>query len=131
MVLTVSFVLSPVIGFLSPSPTDMVLSLPGRANKTPQLDASAGASGPHDFTVRESISRLRAVDRSQAETRPAIMSHAQRCRVHRIPFPTSVTIAIRPSSGTRRQGIYNGFDFGKTEIFFSLRARQDKNTSRR
>ncbi|TMJ81562.1 MAG: hypothetical protein E6G79_15595 [Alphaproteobacteria bacterium] len=47
-----------------------------------QLDASVGASGPHDFAVRVSTVR-------------------QRClRVHRIPCPTSVTIAIRPSCGT-------------------------------
>src|SRR6266849_2752756 len=30
-------------------------------------------------------------------TRPAIPSRAKRCRVHRIPCPTSVTIAKRPS----------------------------------
>jgi hypothetical protein len=65
-----------------------------------KLDASVGASGPHDFAVRSSISRLRACDRSQASsTRPAITPHAQRCCVHRIPCPTSVTIAIRPSVG--------------------------------
>jgi hypothetical protein len=41
---TVSFVLSPVNrAFLSPSPVDHL-------NK---LDASVGASGPHDFAVRE------------------------------------------------------------------------------
>jgi hypothetical protein len=62
MVLTVSFVLSPVIGFLSPSPADMVLSMPGWADLTSaKLDASAGASGPHDFTVRESAVRLCAM----------------------------------------------------------------------
>ena len=46
-----------------------------------KLDASVGASGPHDFAVRISATR-------QA-----------RSHVHRIPFPTSVTIAIRPSFG--------------------------------
>jgi hypothetical protein len=57
---------------------DMVLSKPGWANKTSaRLDASIGASGPHDFAVRNNISRQRAVDRSQvASTRPAIPSRA-------------------------------------------------------
>jgi hypothetical protein len=46
-----------------------------------QFNASVGASGPHGFAVRE-----RAL-------RPA---HS---RVHRIPRPTLVTIAKRPSCG--------------------------------
>ena len=45
-----------------------------------ELDTSVGASGPHDFAVRNSRARL------------------ARCRVHRIPHPTFVTIAKRPSS---------------------------------
>jgi hypothetical protein len=45
MVLTVSFVLSPVTGLLSPS------SLKKLASQ--ELDASVGASGPHDFAVRK------------------------------------------------------------------------------
>ena len=58
MVLTVSFVLSPVIGFL-------VTVIGGYFR---QLDAGVEASGPHDFTVRK-IS--------------ALVSSAP--RVHRIP----------------------------------------------
>src|ERR1700730_18252401 len=50
-----------------------------------KLDAGVEASGPHDFAVRSNIVRQRAVDRSRAKARPAIPSHAQRCRVHRIP----------------------------------------------
>jgi hypothetical protein len=46
-----------------------------------QLDASVGASEPHGFAVR--IGALRPAHR----------------RVHRIPNPTSVTIAKRPSVG--------------------------------
>jgi hypothetical protein len=45
-----------------------------------RLDISVGISGPHDFAVRF---RRR--------------SSARRHRVHRIPLPTSVTTAIRPS----------------------------------
>jgi hypothetical protein len=44
-----------------------------------QLDASRGASGPHDFAVRDIVIRLVTY------------------RVHRIPLPTFVTIAKRPS----------------------------------
>ena len=50
-----------------------------RADTSAQLDASVGASGPHDFAVRVSAIR------------------PWRPRVHRIPLPTSVTIAKRPS----------------------------------
>jgi hypothetical protein len=74
MVLTVSFVLSPVIG----------LSCHRRWWKCfRQLDAGVEASGPHDLAVREPRPRQSAA------------------RVHRIPRPTSVTIAIRPSPRAR------------------------------
>ena len=71
MVLTVSFVISPVIGFLA-----TVACASSR-----RLDASTVTSGPHDFAIRVRAVRL------------------QRARVHRIPPPTSVTIAKRPSVG--------------------------------
>jgi hypothetical protein len=58
---------------------------PGRADFTSaRLDAGVEASGPHDFAVR-SKHLSSAIDRSRAETRPAITSRAKRCRVHRIP----------------------------------------------
>src|SRR5438045_6262951 len=70
MVLTVSFVISPVIGLFCHRPQQVT---------TCQLDASVEASGPHDFAVR-------------------ISTFCQACfSVHRIPCPTSVTIAKRPS----------------------------------
>jgi hypothetical protein len=70
-VLTVSFVLSPVSrAFLPPSPTDHhPISL-------------ISASGYQDHTTSPSARRT-PVRRA--------------CRVHRIPHPTSVTIAKRPS----------------------------------
>ena len=88
MVLTVSFALSPVTGlFCHRRSADMVLSKPGRADKT-----SANltpASGRQDHTTSPSaaiVSRPRALDRSQVlSTSPAITSRAKRCRVHRIP----------------------------------------------
>jgi hypothetical protein len=73
MVLTAYFALSPVTG----------LSCHRRqrdAKHHRQLDTSVGVSGPHDFAVREISAFVNA---------PA--------HVHRIPYPTSVTIAIRPS----------------------------------
>src|SRR3954453_2237480 len=92
MVLTVSFVISPVIG----------LSCHRRFALAAKLDASVEASGLHDFAVRVSTVR-------------------QRClRVHRIPCPTSVTIAIRPSCGTGWRA-YN-FDLGqrRKEMFLQM-----------
>src|SRR5436309_15868409 len=92
MVLTVSFVISPVIG----------LFCHRRFALAAKLHASVEASGPHDFAVRVSTVR-------------------QRClRVHRIPCPTSVTIAIRPSCGTGWRG-YN-FDLGEAGmvLFFQM-----------
>jgi hypothetical protein len=65
----VYFVLSPVIGLF-----DTVIGKENFADLTPTTEAS----GPHDFAVRE-------LQRSSALP-----------RVHRIPHPTSVTIAKRP-----------------------------------
>src|ERR1700737_2886185 len=78
MVLTVSFVLSPVTGLFCHRRL---------RNSFRKLDASVGASGPHDFAVRFGVTRQR---------------HR---RVHRIPHPTSVTIAKRPSCGCRMAGM--------------------------
>jgi len=63
MVLTVSFVLSPVTGlFCHRRLRTNVLSAPGWADSNiRELDASVGASGPHDFAVRSNIVRQRAV----------------------------------------------------------------------
>ena len=88
MVLTVSFVLSPVTGLVCHRRLRTnVLSKPGRADLT-----SANltpASGRQDHTTSPYaaiVSRPRAVDRSRIQrTRPAIPSRAKRCRVHRIP----------------------------------------------
>jgi hypothetical protein len=76
MVLTAYFVLFPAIG----------LSCHRRrrdAKHRRQLDASVETSEPHDFAVRAA---------------PFVF---QRTRVHRIPRPTFVTIAKRPSNRAR------------------------------
>jgi len=70
MVLTVSFALSSVIGFL--------VTVIGE-NFFHQLDAGVEASGPHDFAVRE---------KHHSSLVPPRPSH---------PCPTFVTIAKRPS----------------------------------
>ncbi len=59
----VSFALSPVTGlFCHRRQRTNVLSAPGRADlNIRELDASIGASGPHDFAVRCNIVRQRAV----------------------------------------------------------------------
>src|SRR5262249_47853688 len=55
-----------------------------------KLSASLGAPGPHDFAVR-AMSFVR-------------VSHTATRRVHRIPLPTFVTIAKRPSCGSETRG---------------------------
>jgi hypothetical protein len=108
MVLTVSFALSLVTG----------LSCHHRkrnAQALSPLDASVGASGPHDFAVRVSIirrARLRAPDAA---------------RVHCIPFPTFVTIAKRPSCENETPLIYRCFYlFAKRNIFQSGAGQRDE-----
>src|ERR1700743_3431014 len=70
MVLTVSFVLSPVTG--------LIVTVAPEKLASQERNASIGASGPHDFVVRVSIVRPRQTAR-------------RRHRVHRIPHPTFVT----------------------------------------
>src|SRR4051812_44456592 len=89
MVLTVSFVLSPVIG----------LDCHRRFASIAKLDASVEASRPHDFAVR--------VQHHSSKAPPA--SIASR--------PASVTIAIRPSVGQDR-GIRKVFRLRKTTKLF-------------
>jgi hypothetical protein len=86
MVLTVSFVISSVIGLLSPSPADDGLVSPvGPAKTSANLTP---APGRQDHTTSPSASAsfvFARPDRSRGSTRPAIPWRAQCCRVHRIP----------------------------------------------
>jgi len=84
MVLTAYFALSPVTGLVCHRHPQEALLL---ENLTP-------ASGRQDHTTSPSA---RNVIRPRATARLT-------CRVHRIPHPTSVTIAIRPSGGTGCDG---------------------------
>ena len=92
MVLTVSFALSPVIGLFCHRRQRGVSGPLGLTSPLRQLDASVEASGPHDFAVRKPAPSSEAPPASTA-------SH-----------PASVTIAIRPSCGTRRADF--AFDLG-------------------
>ena len=67
MVLTVSFVLSPVTGLFCHRRLARLLA---------KLDASVGASGPHDFAVGDIIIRPRAIRAPDAAA--SIASRTQR-----------------------------------------------------
>jgi hypothetical protein len=90
MVLTVYTALSPETG---------LSCLRRQWNYVHRLDASVGASGPHVFAVRTKRIRQSAI------------------RVHRIPPPTSVTTAKRPSSEAGRSGYESDLGWTKTDIF--------------
>jgi hypothetical protein len=84
---------------LPPSPADMSCLSPVGPTQLRKLDASVGASGPHDFAVRCNISRPLAVDRSQV-FQLALQSHrAQNAAASTAFHPASVTIMTRPSCG--------------------------------
>jgi hypothetical protein len=84
---------------LPPSPADMFCLSPVGPTQLRELDASIGASGPHDFAVRCNISRQHTGDLSQV-FRPALRSHcAQNAAASTASHPASVTIMIRPSCG--------------------------------
>src|SRR4030088_2141818 len=88
MVLTVSFVLSPVTGlFCHRHQRIKVLSKPARADLTSANLTPASGRQDHTTSPYATTSLVRVlVDRSQIQrTRPAIPSPARRCRVHRIP----------------------------------------------
>ena len=104
---------------LPPSPADMFCLSPVGPTQLRELDTSVGVSGPHDFAVRNNISRPRAVDRSRVFRQPALQSRrAQNAAASTASHPASVTIAIRPSVG--RDAKSSRCDLGcvGTEIFF-------------
>jgi hypothetical protein len=55
---------------LPPSSAEMFCLSPVGPTQLRELDASVGASGPHDFAVRCNISRRRAGDRSRGQKNP-------------------------------------------------------------
>jgi hypothetical protein len=68
-----------VLQLIRDLPGDRAVLPPSRARPSRALDLSVGRPGPHDFAVR---------------VVPPVKPHR---RVHRIPSPTSVTVAKRPS----------------------------------
>jgi len=76
------------------------------AKRRARLDPSVGGTGPHGLTVREDA-----------------FVHAPKCaehpHVHRIPLPTSVTIAIRPSDGGGTRGEKHIFTKNGRGIFLA------------
>jgi hypothetical protein len=98
---TTYFVLSPVIGlFCHRRQRIKVLSKPGRAdltsaNLTPASGCQDHTTSPYAAT---SLVRVLLTAHRIIRTRPAIPSHAKRCRVHRIP-PRVRDDGQRPSVG--------------------------------
>src|SRR6202158_1511279 len=88
---------------LPPSPADMSCLSPVGPTQLRRLDTSVGVSGPHDFAVRNNISRQHAGDRSKV-FRPALQSHrAQNAAASTATHPAFVTIMIRPLWGGMRK----------------------------
>src|ERR1700738_553085 len=116
MVLTAYFVLSPVIG----------LSCHRRlARLLARLDASVGASGPHDFAVRSRRCSSPAPPARGAQGPPASPARSRRCSS---PAPPA-SIASRPALMTLRNAPRVGQDGGScrsdlpdglSEIFFQM-----------
>src|SRR6266516_3647368 len=105
MVLTVYFVLSSAIGlFCHRRLADLkVLSSPVEPNEPPQ-DLTP-ASRRQDHTTSPSASCavvLRAAYRSRRAIRPALRTRTPNAAASTASRPASVTIAIRPSCGTRQ-----------------------------
>jgi hypothetical protein len=71
-----------------------------------RLDPSVGGSGPHDFAVRKNAF-------------VGAPKRAEHPHVHRIPLPTSVTIAIRPSSGGGTGAYNHEIPKNGRDIFFA------------
>src|SRR4030088_3000488 len=119
MVLTVSFVLSPVTGlFCHRRQRIKVLSKrSGRLNLR-ELDASVGASGPHDFAVRCNISRPRAVDRSRIFRFALQSRRAQNAAASTASLPAFVTMANAPLWGGMRKVLDVIWGGRKRKYFF-------------
>jgi hypothetical protein len=120
---TAYVVLSPVTGlFCHRRFADIVLSLPGWADRTPQN--LTPASGRQDHTIlpsAKSVSRQRAVDRSRIPENPPCESRrAQNAAASTASHPAFVTIMIRPSVGWDTKSSRCDLGGVKTKIFFRI-----------
>ena len=119
---TAYFALSPVIGLLTPSPLRSLLL----KNLTPAPRRQDHTTSPSANALRKSHATvLVPVRRSFSEggSAPLVL---RRCRVHRIPCPTSVTIAIRPSGGPEQRRNSHRSRTDESGIFLRLRTGQPK-----
>src|SRR5882672_1639871 len=91
-------------GLFRALPGDRALLPPSPADRSASLTP---ASGRQDHTASPSATGVSS----------SAPSHAQRRCVHRIPHPTSVTIAIRPSLGVGRGSSRCDLGQSKTRIF--------------
>ena len=78
----------------------------GPTSPIDRLDPSIGGPGPHAFAVREECFRPR-------------VKRAEHPHVHRLPLPTSVTIAIRPSCGGGMRADNHVFPKNGRGIFYA------------
>src|SRR5260370_37219850 len=101
---TAYIVLSPVSEFvLSPSSANIACLSPVGPTRLREFNTSNGCQNHTALPYANSAVRQRAVDRSRD---PALRyRHTPDAAASTASRPASVTIAIRPSSGTRRQGI--------------------------
>jgi hypothetical protein len=94
------------------------------------LSASLGAPGPHDFAVRGRLSPKPCDEPgtgpSQLWRRRKSAARPARSRVHRIPNPTSVTIAKRPSCRVRTTQEKTRMTRKEKRILFARRTGQAK-----
>src|SRR6266849_2572446 len=100
MVLTVSFVLSPVTGlFATVAQQIKALSAPGRADQTSANLTPASGRQDHTTSPYAATSFVSSpFDRSQAFRQPALQPRcAPDAAASTAPHPAPVTIAIRPS----------------------------------
>jgi hypothetical protein len=101
---------------LSPSSADMACRTRSGRLRLRRLSISNGCQDHTTSPSAKASFVCTHVNRSQTFVRPAITSARRRCRVHRIPFPTSVTIASRPSLRERDDEGY--------EVIWSKRKRE-------
>jgi hypothetical protein len=119
---------------------------PGRARQVSISLTPATGARPHAFAVRGFLHQnarpahvlptkipAKAFKRQSSARRPVAhkpklalrFRRARRCRVHRIPHPTSVTIAIRPSHGRGMAGVV-GVIWGNREAEYFCGQRLDQ-----
>src|SRR5258705_6529656 len=111
---------SPVTGlFCHRHPQKCSLSAPGRADMpSRELDASVGASGPHDFAVRSNrLSSARSMITHKSFDPPCDPFARKTLPRPPHPTPTFVMMANAPLVGRDGEGSRCDLGWTKTEIF--------------